>query len=152
MSRSKYLYSEPQPPVPGTPKFKIVSLTSVSERACHFPSSDQEEYDLDEEDNPESSGELPTSQSISLKEVNTLLQEKGLSDEDIYFTASFDEDHLSLEVVQILSLDDEEQQEEYQTLHAEWQEQQDQKAKNDLQRLQREIESLQWQAEKLKNK
>ncbi len=90
LSYTKHLLEAPTPPEPGVKKFRIELIANTSDRACHWPGSNEDyfyenEYDEPEE-TPEYTGELD--QSLSLKEINSIVKEEGLDESKVFFTAS----------------------------------------------------------------
>ena len=150
-------YEEPPKPESGAYKFRIEQVDAASERACHFPGSCGEgqfyEWEYDEpESTPEYCGTLPDREAISLESINALAKEHGLDAKNVFLTASFAEDYLVVEVVHIRELNEQEQLEEYKAQYTEWANKQKVDKEQELERLQWQIESLQRQAEGLKNK
>jgi len=149
---NKVLYKEPKKPKSGSKKFRIEMIEAVSDRYHYFPNSERDGFyeDDNKKDNPEYSGKLPARQSISLQQINNLIEEYGLNPKAVYLTASFADDYLCVEVVHIKSLNDEEQLEEYEEQHAEWTKQQEQKKEEELKRIEWEMEALKRRATNLK--
>jgi hypothetical protein len=150
--RTRYWYEAPLKPEPGKRQFRQETLGHAGTRFNHFPNSDNEVEYLDEDEQVESTGKFPVDQSISLKEVNDLLRKEGIDESEVYFTAAFSDDYLSLLVIRLKELSESEKLEEYELQHAEWEKQQQHNLEYEEQRIQRELESLQRQAEELKKK
>lgn len=131
--------------------FLIKSLKHVSERYCHFPNSESEYYEDDCEDDPSMTGKLPDRQSIPLKSVLELIEKKQINPEEVFFTASFSDDYLCLEVVHIKKLNEEEQEKDYKAQRLEWEKRQERRKEEELDRIKMQMESLQRQTEKLLN-
>jgi hypothetical protein len=149
---NKYWREEPKKPLCDSPKFRIEYLAGCSERYNHFRNTANEDYELEDEDNPELTGKLDDRQSLSLKEVNEMVRKEGLDESKVFFTASFQDDYLSLEVVNIKELGAKEQLEEYEDQHAAWKKQEQDRHDYEVKRIEREMQHLQQQAERLKKK
>jgi len=148
-------YEAPLPPKMGQKKFRIELITSVSDRANHWPGANGDghfyEYEYDEpEEIPEYTGDLGYDKSLSLKELNKLVEIHELDESKVFVTASFSEDHLSVEVVHVKEQTPEEIEEEYQERLSEWNQKKKAEKKDQLQRIKQEIEYLKSQEEKLK--
>lgn len=140
---------------------RIELLNSASQRMNHFPGygrdsfyEDEDDYDIDyvPESVPEYCGTMGNREAICLTDVLKQVEKYGLDPKKVYFTASFAEDYLCVEVVHIRELDEQGQLEEYQEALSKRS-----KTKKDLvaeerKRLQHEIESLQKRLELLKKK
>ena len=148
----KHFWKKPTKPK-GT-RYRVELLLSAGERMPHWPTSDRS-YDHDyeeDEDNPETEGQLPECQCLSLKKINELVKEHGLDENKVFFTASFDEDYLIVEAVHIRKMTEEDKEEEHKANLAAWEEQEEEKRKQEEQRLKWEMESLQRRMEDLKKK
>ena len=147
------LYSEPKKPKPGTIKYRHVKLAYTQDRAHYFPGygadgPDEEDYEEDDENL-----ELSASRhSLSLKEVNDLVKSKNLDEKDVYFTASFADDYLVLEVVHITKMSEQDILDEYNKLHQEWVEQEKAREADIVAHNEREIARLQEQLKSIKKK
>lgn len=148
-------YEEPPKPETGAYQFRIDHLLATSDRACHWPGGSGDEYfyeyEYDEPElTPEYSGKLD--QCLSLKKINELVRNEGLDDKNIFFTASFSDDHLAIEVVHIYKLDEQGQLEEYKEEYSKWVKKQKLCKTQELKDIEYQIESLQRKAETLKSK
>lgn len=155
LRRNRTFYNKPKEPKPGKVKFQYDTLGTASNRAqyyINYSSDDEEErkddyYSDDERDSP-----MNDRTSISLKEVNDLISKNGLKEEDVYFTAAFDEDYLVLEVVHVHKMSEQEKTQEYEEDLLEWEEQQKQYQEYEKRHIKQEIENLKRRAEELEKK
>lgn len=143
------MYKEPQKPKKGRKKIKQEVLACVSARAIYFPNGNEDEYEYEDE---EHFLLKLKQQSISLKDVNALIQKKGIDQKNVFFTASFADDYLVLEIVSRKELSYAEQLIEYQEDCIQWEYQVEEQKERELLDTNREIERLQKQAELLKKK
>ncbi len=131
--------------------FRVELLKGVADRYCHFPKSDDYEdpYSEDEE-NSKLTGKLSNRQSISLKNINAIVKKHNLDESNVYLTASFSDDYLSVEVVNIKLLSKEEKEEEYIKECSEWKKYKAEIKQQEEDRLKFEIENLQMRINNLK--
>jgi len=151
----KTWYEEPTKPEDKEKRFRIEQVTSFGDRINHFPGASGEdhfyEYEDDEPESvPEYTGELDSSQSISLDKVINLLNKEGLDSKKVFFTASMSEDHLVLEIIHIKKMTAKETQEEYQDQLRSWKERQEEFKERERQSIQWQLEALQQRANRLK--
>lgn len=150
-SKNRYVYNEPQKPKSGKIKFKYDILGWTGSRAYYFENdSDGGHEELDYDEDNKSVAGVTEDHYISLKEVNDLVQKKGLDPSQVYFSASFADDWLHLEVVHVSQMSDQDQLEEYETQYSSWKEYEKLRFKYEEERIQRDIERLQEQAKDLK--
>lgn len=147
-------WDEPPKPESGAYKFRVEHVFSVAERVNHFPGWGRDSFYEWEEDEPESTpeycGTLPGRESISLKKILDLVKEHNLDPKNVEFTASFSDDYLSIEVVNIRKLNDQEQLEEYKEAYEGWAKTKRLNKEEELKRIEWQMESLKRQAEQLK--
>ncbi|CAB4196823.1 hypothetical protein UFOVP1290_343 [uncultured Caudovirales phage] len=141
---------EPQKPEPNKKRFKIKTLGSVGERACHFPNSDNETYEDDE--TPELNGIFPDRQSFSLAEALNLTKKLNLDPKDVHITASFVDDYLYIEVMHISELNYDQQLEQYNSNLEKYNARIEEDNKRRLEYVSRQIKDLKQQEELLKKK
>lgn len=144
-------YEEPQPPKIGNKMFIVELLKSTGDRSHYFPTNEKY-YDLDNQDRTEFTGKMPARQSLSLEEINKLVNEEKLDHKNVYLTASFDDDYLILETVHVRELSAEEQVEKFESDHSSWEDRRHQQKEYELQKIKQQIEALQKQADKISNK
>lgn len=74
-----------------------------------------------------------------------MIKEKGLDEKDVYISASFSEDYLSIQAIHIREQNEQETQDEYKEQLSAWQEEQVQRKENEIRDIQQRIEILQKQ-------
>lgn len=151
----KTWYNEPPKPTPGKPMAKVELLTQVADRACYYRNSEDEYYYEDDEevkDFEDISRPLSGHQTLSLKEINDLVAEEKLDPAKVYVTGSFADDYLQVQVIHVAEMTDEEKEALYQKHLAGWQSEQEHKKKEELRRIEYQMEALRRQQEDLKKK
>jgi hypothetical protein len=152
--RERHFYNEPKKPKPGAKRSRIEAVATTSQRVNHWPgygNAEDECYDDDEQnDEEETSGS--SRMSISLIEINERVAKEGLDPKKVFFTASFSEDYLCLEVIHVHKMSAKEIQEEYESDLAIWNEGQEAERQRQIEQTNREMERLKEKAEKLKAK
>ena len=129
-------------------KFIFESVMSTASRYSAFLNSDNEEQ-LDDSD-MNTTGKLSYHTYMSLKDINAAVKEAGIDEKDVVFTASFSDDYLTLEVVHVKKLSEQEQQEDLKAQVAAWKKQQKKKKYRELKEIEDRMESLKRQKERLK--
>lgn len=146
----KSFYEEPTAPKTGAVKYLQQLISSVSDRAHSFQSNENHYYDDEDADNDD----FPIfgEQCLSLKEINKLVKKYDLDEKNVYFTASFYDDYLCLEVVNVRKMTKEEIKKDYEDSLEEWNKLEARKKEEEEKRIQWEMESLQRRMDQLKKK
>lgn len=148
---------KPEEPKLDVKKFAVMCLTSAINNSNNFPDNEHyydqmDDYEDAWERYPEFTGKLPRGQFLSLEEVNKLVRENNIDEKNVFFTACFSEEYLSLEAVHIKELSDQEKLEQYAAQCEEWEDQQKLKEEQELQRIKWQMENLQRRASELTKK
>jgi len=139
-----------RPPVIGSGayEFRIENITAARDRVNHWPgySTGNNFYEWEEEDPencPEYIGSLGDNNCICLKDINALIKEYNFDEKDVFFTASFSNDYLNIEVVHVKKQNEQEQLENYNQEDSNWAKRNDINKEEELLRIQQDISSLQ---------
>lgn len=148
-------FDEPPKIESGAYKFQIENIDAVGDRVNHWPGYGRDDsfYEFEEEGveyTPEYTGTLGDRQSLCLKDINALVKEHNLNEQNVFFTASFSDDYLSIEVVHIKKQNKQEQLENYKQEYSNWAKQENLNKEEELSRIQQEIEFLQRKLKDLK--
>lgn len=134
-------------PDPKKVKYAQELVDSTGDRYHYFPSAKSGVY---YENDEEEEGSFPIRQGLSLKDINERVKQYGLDEKNIWLSASFRDDYLMIEVINVRKMSEEEKIEEYNSDLKEWNKIQEEKNAEEIQRLEYQMKALKAKAESLK--